>query len=363
MSLAYRPEIDGLRAVAVLPVLLFHAGLDAFSGGFVGVDVFFVLSGYLITSIIVSEMQAGTYTLVGFYERRARRILPALFAVMACCIVPAWVLMAPHQLKDFSQSVVAVSTFASNVLFWLQSGYFEPAAELKPLLHTWSLAVEEQYYLVFPLMLMALRYVGWRAWKPVLTVLAFASLALAQWSASRYPESNFYLLHTRAWELLGGALMALQGPRLATVAGRLAPAGAWLGLALVLAAIVFFDRTTPFPSLWTVVPVGGTMLLVTLAETGSGVGRVLASRPLVALGLVSYSLYLWHQPLLAFLRIRQGDPQLGAASIAGFMVLSLLLAAVSYRWVERPFRSRARVPRWSIFTLSAAGILMFGMLG
>ena len=363
MTLSYRPEVDGLRAIAVVPVLLFHAGVGAFHGGYVGVDVFFVLSGYLITSIIRSELQAGTFTLAGFYERRARRILPALFVVVAACIGPAWWLMAPHQLKDFSQSLVAVSAFASNVLFWLESGYFEASAELKPLLHTWSLAVEEQYYVVFPLLLLALRRLGARPTAAVVATIAIASLALAQWSSTRHPGANFYLLHTRAWELLAGALVALKLGGAGTPPVRGADAWGWVGLALVLGAVFAFDHTTPFPSLWPAVPVLGTVLLVRFARADAGVGRLLASRPLVGLGLISYSLYLWHQPLLAFLRIRRGESELNALTIGLFLLLSLALAAASYRWVERPFRSRSRFSRGSIFALSLAGIVGFGALG
>ncbi len=363
MTLPYRPEVDGLRAIAVVPVLLFHAGVGAFHGGYVGVDVFFVLSGYLITSIIRSELQAGAFTLAGFYERRARRILPALFVVVAASIWPAWLLMAPHQLKDFSQSLVAVAAFASNVLFWLESGYFEASAELKPLLHTWSLAVEEQYYLLFPLLLLALRRLGGKPTAVVLALIAIASLALAQWSSSRHPGANFYLLHTRAWELLAGALVALKPGVPGEPPARGADAWGWLGLALVLGAVFAFDHTTPFPSLWTIVPVLGSVLLVRFARSDAGVGRLLASRPLVGLGLISYSLYLWHQPLLAFLRIRRGESELDALAITAFLLLSLALAAASYRWVERPFRSRSRFSRSTIFALSLVGIAGFGALG
>jgi peptidoglycan/LPS O-acetylase OafA/YrhL len=179
--ITYRREIDGLRALAVLPVILFHAGFDTFSGGFVGVDIFFVISGYLITSIILLEKSAGTFSLLRFYERRARRILPALFLVMAVCVPLAWVWLLPSDLKDFSQSLIAVSAFASNILFWRESGYFDTAAELKPLLHTWSLAVEEQYYVLFPLFLLFM----WRYAKqwvvPILIMLALVSLGLAHW--------------------------------------------------------------------------------------------------------------------------------------------------------------------------------------
>ena len=204
----YRREIDGLRALAVVPVMLFHAGFQTFSGGFVGVDVFFVISGYLITSIILAEKQAGVFSILNFYERRARRILPALFFMMFVCLPFAWLWLLPEDMKSFSQSLVAVSGFASNILFFWTTNYFSTAAEFKPLLHTWSLAVEEHYYLLFPLFLI----LGWRWGKrwmiAVLAVIAIFNFGAAQWGSSKYPVFAFFLLPTRAWEILIGAFAA-----------------------------------------------------------------------------------------------------------------------------------------------------------
>src|SRR6185312_1937544 len=204
----YRQEIDGLRALAVLPVILFHAGFQSFSGGFVGVDVFFVISGYLITTIILAELEQGRFSIINFYERRARRILPALFLVMFVCLPFAWLWLLPEDMKSFSQSLVAVSVFASNVLFWKKSGYFDTAAELKPLLHTWSLAVEEQYYVFFPIFLV----LSWRLGKSkicgLLVMVFVMSLAVAQWASLAEPAAGFYLLPTRGWELLVGVFSA-----------------------------------------------------------------------------------------------------------------------------------------------------------
>lgn len=204
----YRREIDGLRAIAVLPVILFHAGADLFSGGFVGVDIFFVISGYLITTIILSEKEKERFSIVTFYERRARRILPPLFFVMLVCTPFAWFVLMPPDLEDFFKSLTAVSLFGSNILFWRQSGYFEAAAEMKPLLHTWSLAVEEQYYVFFPLFLILV----WRYRKrwilSSIVILGVISLLLAQWGAYNKPTAAFFLLPTRAWELMIGASAA-----------------------------------------------------------------------------------------------------------------------------------------------------------
>lgn len=204
----YRREIDGLRALAVLPVILFHAGFRTFSGGFVGVDVFFVISGYLITTIILAELEQGKFSIINFYERRARRILPALFLVMFACLPFAWLWLLPQDMDSFSQSLIAVSVFASNILFWKTSGYFDTAAELKPLLHTWSLAVEEQYYLFFPLFLMLAWRLSRRWILPLLGVSFVASLTAAQWNSAAKPMAAFFLLPTRGWELLIGAFVA-----------------------------------------------------------------------------------------------------------------------------------------------------------
>ena len=205
----YRAEIDGLRALAVLPVVLFHAGFEWFSGGFVGVDVFFVISGYLITTIIISEMAEDKFSIVNFYERRARRILPALFFVMAVSIPFSWFLLTPIDLKDFGESLVAVSTFSSNFLFWKESDYFATAAELKPLLHTWSLAVEEQYYILFPIFLMLTWHLGLMKIVLLLMLIFGLSLSFAHWGTLNYPNAAFYLLPTRGWELLCGVFAAI----------------------------------------------------------------------------------------------------------------------------------------------------------
>ena len=204
----YRREIDGLRALALLPVILFHAGFETFSGGFIGVDVFFVISGYLITTIILAELKQEKFSIINFYERRARRILPALYLMMLVCIPFAGFWLSPSGMKDFSQSLVAISVFASNILFSRESGYFDIAADLKPLLHTWSLAVEEQYYLLFPLFLIATWKLGKRWILGILGVVFIASLALAQWAAFAKPAAAFYLLPTRGWELLIGTFAA-----------------------------------------------------------------------------------------------------------------------------------------------------------
>ncbi len=360
----YRAEIDGLRAVAVLPVILFHAGFDVFSGGFVGVDIFFVISGYLITTIIVAEINAGNFSIVNFYERRARRILPALFFVLFCSLPFAWMWLVPQDLKSLSQSLVAVTLFSSNILFWKTSGYFESAAELKPLLHTWSLAVEEQFYVFFPLLLMAVWRFGPRRVLPLLAVAALASLGIAQWGSAAQPDAAFYLLPTRGWELLIGAFAALclLDDR-AWQPGKLASeAGSALGLLLLLYSIFLFDKDTPFPSLYTLVPTAGTALVILFATPATRVGQLLGRRVLVGIGLISFSAYLWHQPLFALARHRSLDEP-GRWIFAGLVAASIVLAYFSWQFVEKPFRDRQRFGRRQIFLYAGIGSIAFLLLG
>ena len=361
-----RREIDGLRAIAVVPVVLYHAGVAGFGGGFVGVDVFFVISGFLITGLLTEEMEAGRFSLASFYERRARRILPALFLVMLACVPFALLWMLPPALKDFSQSLAAASTSTSNVLFWLRSGYFAPAAELKPLLHTWSLGVEEQFYIAYPLFLAFAWRLGRGRLFAVLAALTLASLALCQWAAHSAPEANFFLAPTRAWELLIGALCAL------LLAGRSEPRGndlaGGVGLAMVVASVFLFDEETPFPSLYALLPVLGTALVLLCARAGTRTAALLSTRPLVGLGLISYSLYLWHQPLFAFARIRLIDAPSTSIMLA-LTGLSLVLAVLSWHYVELPFRRRTRplLPgKRALFRASgvaAAALVLLGVAG
>lgn len=336
----YRPEIDGLRAVAVLPVILSHAGFATFAGGFVGVDIFFVISGYLITAILLSELARGDFSIARFYERRARRILPALFVVVAVCLPFAWAWMMPSQLTDFGESVLAVSLFSSNFLFWLEEGYFSRSSELKPLLHTWSLAVEEQFYLLFPLFLALIwRRARGRAFAAVLGVGA-VSFILSVFLQQTAPSASFYLAPGRAWELMAGAACAF------LVAGqprRWGGAASLAGLALIAFAVFTYDENMPFPGIHALAPVLGTVLVILFAAPGTMAARILSAAPMTGIGLISYSAYLWHQPVFAFARLRSlAEP--GAAMMGGLVVLTLALAWVSWRWVEQPFRRPAASP-------------------
>ncbi|MDA9724439.1 acyltransferase [Gammaproteobacteria bacterium] len=359
----YRPEIDGLRALAVVPVILFHAGFEWFGGGFIGVDIFFVISGYLITNIIVSEMEANKFSLLGFYERRARRILPALFFVMLICIPFALIWFTPNDLKDFGKSLVAVSTFSSNILFWLESGYFSTDSSIKPLLHTWSLAVEEQYYIFYPLFLILVWKMGIKKILILLFVIFLISLTFAHWGAYNSPQANFYLIITRAWEILLGVFVAFYLKDKAIKKSNLNfEALSILGFVMILLSIIFFDETTPFPSFYALIPTIGTVLLISCTTPNTLMYRFFTIKPIVGIGLISYSAYLWHQPIFAFSNYRF----LGSISnyvLLIFCVISFLLAWFSWKFIEKPFRDKSKFSRNQIFKLSLISILIFSSLG
>lgn len=364
----YRREIDGLRALAVLPVILFHAGFEAFSGGFVGVDVFFVISGYLITTIILGELAQGEFSIAKFYERRARRILPALFFVILACLPVAWVMLDPFEMKEFSQSIFATSLFSSNVYFFLKTGYFDISAELKPLLHTWSLAVEEHYYILFPLALMPLWRHGRKLILPVFAAIFVASLLFAQWSVHRHPSMAFYLLPARAWEILLGTLCAILLSRkeqpMLMAPQWLNQLGSLIGLALIVVAIFAFDGKTLSPGPAMLVPTVGAALIILFARPGTIANSVLGLPGVVLIGIVSYSAYLWHQPALAFFRLYfVEDPSHGVA--LALIALVFALAWLTYRYVETPFRARGalNLTRRQVFAFALLGLLAMGVIG
>lgn len=358
----YRPEIDGLRAVAVIPVVLFHAGFEVFSGGFVGVDVFFVISGYLITTILLGDLDRGDFSILKFYERRARRILPALFVVILFCLPFARAWMLPSQVADFAQSLVAVALFASNILFWWESGYFDTAAEEKPLLHTWSLSVEEQFYVLFPVFLFLIWRLGPKKIFWTMAVICALSLATSEIGWRYKPEANFYFAPTRAWELLSGAMAAMIIRRRGV---RRSDPAALAGLLAILFSIFVYDDTVPFPSLYALPTVIGTLLLILHGTPDTLTGRLLSLKPVLWIGLISYSVYLWHQPLLAFARIRYvGEPP--PALMGSLALLSIGIGYLSWRFVEQPFRSARTgliTRRSTVFASSCAGLVGMIALG
>lgn len=351
----YRAEIDGLRALAVLPVILYHAGLAGFEGGFIGVDIFFVISGYLITRIILSDHAGGGFSYRRFYERRARRLMPALFLVIFCSLPFAILWMTPQQFWDYGQSIGYTVVFVANIGLEGETGYFAPRADLFPFLHTWSLSVEEQFYLFFPVLLLLSLRLPLRLRLMLFAGLGAASLTLAQIRSETAPSANFYFLTTRAWELLAGALLAMGG-RLDAVDAGLRRVAGWAGLGLIAVGFVTIDSATPFPSVWALLPVLGTVLVIFGACADHGVGRLLSWRPLVLVGLISYPAYLWHQPLFAFARIRSLEP-VSTCGYLGLGALSLVLAWLTWRFVETPVRQGQRLSRRQVF--AGTGALVF----
>lgn len=364
----YRPSIDGIRTVAVLSVVFFHAeisffGIEPFRGGFVGVDVFFVISGYLITGILLEDLQNDQFSLLAFYERRARRIVPALFVVLIASIYLAWLFMTPKQIVSFGKSIVWTALSASNFFFWRDGGdYFSEAIQLKPLFHTWSLAVEEQFYICFPLLLCALHRRG-SAIIRVFMGIALLSLFSAQWMVTKYPSAAFYLLPTRVWELMTGAILAVIEVRSGrSISVLLRNVGPIIGLTCILVSIFSFSAATPHPSVWTLFPVGGTALLIWTTGGHDLVTRFLSWRPMVGVGLISYSLYLWHQPLFAFARLYA----IGTVQQSTYIALigaAVILAYLSWAFIEKPFRRGFLVSRAMMWTCFGASLLLSVAVG
>lgn len=333
MALPYRKDIDGLRTLAIVPILLYHAGVGAISGGFVGVDVFYVISGFLITSIIEPDVMGRRFSVLDFYRRRMVRIFPALFVVLVVTLAVMTQVLFPDDLRALAHSTAAAALFVSNIDFWLSAGYFGPAAETLPLLHTWSLGVEMQFYVLFPLVLVAIRRFAPGRERAVLIALTLASFALAQlWSVTA-PTAAFYLLPSRAWEMLLGGLVAIGAvPRIE--ARRARDGLALCGLAALALALVLIRPNSLFPAPWALLPAVGTALL--LAYGAEAVtAPLLATRPLRAIGMISYSLYLWHWPIIAFWRLRT-DMVLTPTGTVVVVAASLVAATLSYLLVERP---------------------------
>ncbi len=352
MQAGYRADIDGLRALAIVPVLLFHAGIAGFGGGYVGVDIFFVISGYLITGVIVREIDAGRFSIVHFYERRARRIMPALIVMIAAVLVAAAFFFFPEDLAKMPASAVAATLFVSNIHLFFDVNYFGGGAEIKPLLHTWSLAVEEQFYIGFPILMMLIARFAPQQRKMIVGALTILSFAIAAWTQARGDGFAFYWLPPRAWELFAGSMVALG---FAPAAGtRLRELMALGGVAAIGFAIATYSRTTVFPGVAALLPVLGAAAIIH-AGAQTGVARLLAVRPMVAIGLISYSLYLWHWPVIVFAEYA-GDAKLSGWQSAAAIALSLGLAIASWRWVERPFRQPGRFGRRAVFGWNGAGM-------
>lgn len=354
-NIRYRADIDGLRAVAVLPVILFHAGLSVFSGGFVGVDVFFVISGFLITSILYQDIQNNNFSLVTFWERRIRRIIPALFVVVISCLIAGWFLLLPKDYELLAQQAFAQTIFSSNILFFLQSGYFDTANETKPLLHTWSLAVEEQFYFFFPLTLFLIWKYARGFLERILIAGFLVSLVLSIYAVDNHPVAAFYLLPTRAWELLVGALIVFL-PLHAKLRGKYLEILSVSGLLAILVAVFLYSKQTDFPGAAALLPCLGAGFLIWAGKDGDipFANRILTSKPLVFIGKISYSWYLWHWPIIVFYKYYVSR-ELADMDILFVLTSSFVLSVLSWKFIEAPFRGQS-ISRRQIFSLAVVAL-------
>ena len=353
----YRPDIYGLRAVSIIAVVLFHFGVPHFGGGFVGVDVFFVISGYLITKLVMGDIGQGTFSLANFYARRARRLLPTLFVVLVATLIASLAIMTPQDFADFSRSLFYTLCFSANIFFADQGGYFAPSLEFAPLLHMWSLAVEEQFYFVWPLLCLIVIRFRPKLLPAVVLLVLVASFVLSVVGVEEKPHAAFFHPHTRIWELLVGCTLALGMPAITrgkSVVG-------YFGIALILAAVFLYDKSLPFPGVAALVPVLGAALVIWSSEGApSGVGRVLSLRLLVFVGLVSYAWYLWHWPMVTLLRYHL-ERELSGGETLLLLAASFALAVLCWRYLEQPIRHRrwwAPLPRVAAWTIVPALALM-----
>jgi peptidoglycan/LPS O-acetylase OafA/YrhL len=331
----YRPDIDGLRAIAILAVVVYHAFPGLLPGGFMGVDIFFVISGFLISTIIFSSLEHERFSLVEFYARRIRRIAPALLLVLAACLVFGWVVLLPSEYKQLGKHTLASIAFIQNFVLWQETGYFNNAAETKPLLHLWSLAIEEQFYLVWPLLL-ALVWQRQFNFLKATAVIAALSFAANIYLARHNPIAAFYLPFSRFWELMAGGMLAYSALHRPQFLAQQKNLQSVLGFLCVLLGLWLLNKTREFPGWWALLPVLGTFLLISAGPSARLNEKLLSSKPMLWLGLVSYPLYLWHWPLLSFLKIIKGTTT--SVERLAAIAAALLLAWLTYRLVEKPFR-------------------------
>ncbi len=354
--ISYRPDIDGLRALAILPVVLFHAFPALMPGGFVGVDIFFVISGYLISTIIFKSLRKGGFSFSEFYIRRAKRILPPLVFMIVIVLIVGWSVLLPVEYAELGKHAMAGLGFVANIVLWLETGYFDNAAELKPLLHLWSLGVEEQFYIFWPLIVL----VAWRMGLSLIKVIGFLvllSFGLNIFLTYSAPDSAYFLLPARAWELLVGAALAwlnLQGHSLGVRGERARNVVSVLGLGILVASVLLISKTSLFPGWWALMPTIGATLLIAAGPDAFINKRLLSNRLLVFIGLISFPLYLWHWPLLTFARILHGET-VSAEYLVGALLFAFVLSWLSYAFIETPFRqTQRRAP--------LVGLICFGLI-
>ena len=334
----YRPDIDGLRAIAVLSVITFHAFPSLLQGGFVGVDIFFVISGYLISKHIWEELAADSFSIRTFYARRVRRIFPALGLVLLASLFFGWVILTPAEYEQLGKHVASGAGFISNLVFWKEAGYFDNAADTKPLLHLWSLGIEEQFYIVWPLILGLLWRRPHHAWW-ALPLLLGSSFAYSLYVVRHDTVADFYSPLTRFWELALGALLAHKSAQRFGLPERYQPLLSWLGFSMILFSVVILNSHDAFPGAWVLLPVLGAAFLIHAGERGAVNRHLMSHRWLVWVGLISYPLYLWHWPLLSFARIMESATPAPGMRVS-LILASFILAWLTYKLIERPVRSR-----------------------
>jgi len=362
----YRRDIDGLRAIAVLSVLAYHLKIGLFRGGFVGVDIFFVISGYLISSIILKDLASGKFSIATFYARRIRRIFPALVVALIGTAVLAYLYFLPTELVGFSKSLLAAVFSTSNIYFCTQSGYFSAPIETEPLIHTWSLAVEEQFYLFLPIFLLLVHRYLRRKLRTTVILIALLSFVVSAVGAFRFPVSTFYLPHARAWELLLGVLISLQVfPEIRTSYMR--NTATLLGLGSIAVGVFGISATTPFPGLAALAPCVGAALIIAAGRSGpSLIGKALSFKPVVFIGLISYSLYLWHWPIIVFQGMESVLISGASVRLTKLIctIVSIVAATLSWKFVELPFRrENKRLSRGVLFKLATATAVLIAAVG
>ncbi len=350
---AYKPEIDGLRSIAILSVVFYHAGFflddkNIIPGGFLGVDIFFVISGYLITSIILRNVRNHTFSFIDFYERRARRILPILLFVMVVSIPFAWLFILPSQFVDFSYQIITGIFFSSNIYFSLEDSYWAAESALKPFLHTWSLGIEEQFYFLMPLVLIALYRLKSRLIYPLL-FLTGISLIYSQWLSSELPQQSFYLLPSRAWELLVGVMIAVIHPWNKFTKYKLTQYFPSFGVFLIMLSFFWFDKETLHPSFLTLIPVIGAALIIYFSNSKDWSISLLSSKIFVGIGLISYGIYIWHFPIFSFHKIMSYESTFSIKII--LILISIILSLISYFVIEKPFRNSSIIPTKIFFSI------------
>ena len=369
MRIGYRREIDGLRAIAVVAVILYHSkiiifGHQPFKGGFIGVDIFFVISGYLITSIILKELvSTGTFSFVHFYKRRIRRILPALLFVMLVSLPFAWIYLLPESFVEFSKSILSSLGFGSNFYFhYVGQEYGAENSLLKPFLHTWSLSIEEQYYILFPFTFFLFFKYFRKQIFIILMLVFFISLLVADWGSRNYPSLSFYLLPTRGWELILGSIIAYFEIQLGhrnknEILSLILPS---VGLFLILHSILFFNDQMFHPSFYTLSPVIGVCLIIWFSDKDEAFTKILSSKPFVSIGLISYSLYLWHYPIFAFARISEfASGNLFKKIILGF--ITIIISIISYYFIEKPARYKKYEFKLIFFWIFITSIVLIAL--